>query len=366
MTVRTVTRRGERRLVVDILYTKPDGTKGRYRKDAEVQTREAARNEERRRTIELTTGVSMKPQPDGGLVPIAVTKVVLQSFKVTAANYLATYAVSVLKPSTRIGYTKILDGFLLPRIGDMPIDTIDANKVRELDAEMVETGAKAGTRRQMMIVIRSILCRYAVEAELLIDPPKLPKLPKQGKKIASTMTREEVDKIIEASSTSARHRLIILLAAHAGLRAGEIRGLRRCDVDLAARHLIVRKNLCRGETSTPKSGSERIVPLTPALQACLEGLPKGKPGDHAALTEKGTRWGEYGILQVFCRVLKRAGIAKMWREHDLRHYFVTSLFERGVGAHVVQMLAGHESLATTNLYAHVGRDDLRIAIASLK
>ena len=48
MTVRKATRRGLPRLVIDIVFTKPDGTQGRYRKDAQVQTMAAARAEERR------------------------------------------------------------------------------------------------------------------------------------------------------------------------------------------------------------------------------------------------------------------------------------------------------------------------------
>jgi hypothetical protein len=48
MTVRKETRRGEPRLVIDINYTKRDGSRGRYRKDAQVQTLTAARAEDRR------------------------------------------------------------------------------------------------------------------------------------------------------------------------------------------------------------------------------------------------------------------------------------------------------------------------------
>jgi hypothetical protein len=53
MAVRTVKRRGERRLVIDMLYTKPDGAKGSYRHDAEVLNMAAARAEERRRLAAL-------------------------------------------------------------------------------------------------------------------------------------------------------------------------------------------------------------------------------------------------------------------------------------------------------------------------
>jgi integrase len=368
MTVRAVVRRGKRILVIDIRFRDKSGGKARYRHDAEVQTRAAATAEDRRRLAALA--VTGSPYEVAG--PVAVEQVAAQAvavssaptFAVTAADYLAAYAKSALKPSTRSGYAKIVNGFLAPRIGDVPIDRIDASTVRELDAVMVESGAKPGTRRQMMIVIRSILCRYAVEAKLLAEAPKLPKLPKQGAKMPDTLTTSEVDRILVASC--ARHRIAFLLASHAGLRAGEVRGLRCGDVDLRAGHLIVRESICRGETAAPKSGHEREVPLTPRLRDAIEARVKaGAAGDAVALTERGTTWGEYGLRQAFGRACKRAGITKLWRFHDLRHFFVTRLFAGGTGAHVVQALAGHEHLSTTQRYAHVGRADLRGAIALL-
>jgi hypothetical protein len=65
MTVRTEVRRGQRVLIVDIRYRRPDGTKGRYRHDAEVQTLAAARAEDRRRLAALTLTGSPAGRIDG-------------------------------------------------------------------------------------------------------------------------------------------------------------------------------------------------------------------------------------------------------------------------------------------------------------
>lgn len=370
--VRAVKRRGERRWIIDIRFRKVDGTKGRYRHDAEVQTKAAATAEDRRRLASLALTGSPYESPvqvtkaDEVLPVEVVAPSSAPTFETTAKGYLTSYAKSVLKPSTLHGYTKILDGFLLSRIGAMPIDTIDANKVRELDAEMVEGGAKPGTRRQMQIVIRSILCRYAVESELLAEAPRFPKLPKQGDKVPHVMTSGEVTAILAAASRRPGHLLAFLLAAEAGLRAGEIRGLRCLDVDERAGHLIVRESICRGKVAAPKSGHEREVPLTKLLRKAIAARLKVARGqDKVTLTEAGTPWGESGLLQAFRRACKQAGVSESWRLHDLRHFFVTRLFDRGVGAHVVQALAGHEHLSTTQRYAHVGGANLRGAIALL-
>jgi integrase len=71
-----------------------------------------------------------------------------------------------------------------------------------------------------------------------------------------------------------------------------------------------------------------------------------------------------GLRQAFARSRKRAGIEPFGLQ-DLRHYFVTAFFRRGVAAPTVQALAGHAHLPTTERYAHVARMDLRAAIERL-
>lgn len=362
MTVRIVKRRGKRRLVLDIVYTKPDGSQGRFRRDAEVQMLAAARAEERRRLALLVSTGSPTgggENPNEERPPKPETRPV---FKEVAAEYLRTFAPTQLKPSTVHGYKRLLDGFLLPRIGHLRIDHVDAKVVRELDAERVEGGAKPETRRKAHIVLRSILRRFAVEAGYLESAPSMPAMPKAGAKITNTLTDQDVSRILAVAPAS--HRLAFLLAAHAGLRAGEIRGLKWRDVDLAGAQLVVRESVCRGQTASPKSGHERVVPLTPQLRAALANTPKCDRDALVARTEQGTPWREWGLRQAFARARRRAGV-EPFRLHDLRHYFVTALFRRGVAAPTVRALAGHAHLTTTQRYAHVARMDLRAAIERL-
>jgi len=363
MAVHKVERRGKRRLIIDIRYTKPDGTPGRYRKDAEVQTLAAARAEDRRRLAALAlTGSplgALERNPTEPARHDEPPREPLPTFEAVAKDYLADYAVSRLKPSTRVGYEAVLNGFLIPRIGYKPIDTIDASTVRELDKELVDRGVKPATRRQMQSVLRSVLCRYAVEAGLLPDAPSFPRLPRSGRKISRVLTDDEVDRVIDVSKRN--QRVAFLLAARAGLRAGEIRGLHWRDVDLRAGQLTVRESVCRGVAAAPKSGHERVVPLTSDLERALKESHRQDRTAAVALNGRGAAWTEYSLLNAFRRACARAGVGS-WRFHDLRHYFVTGLFRAGVPAPTVQALAGHSELTTTQHYAHVVRTDLRDAI----
>src|SRR5690606_22751752 len=119
----------------------------------------------------------------------------------------------------------------------------------------------------------------------------------------------------------------------AGLRASEVRGLRWTDVDLNARTLTVRRAICQGLEAPPKSGHERVIPLTDELHQALVDAPKNKlqPWGPVAPCSKGTVWKESGLRAAFQAACARAGISG-WRFHDLRHFFVTDLFRNGASA----------------------------------
>src|SRR5262249_6349536 len=113
------------------------------------------------------------------------------------------------------------------------------------------------------------------------------------------------------------------------------------------------------------SGHERLIPLAEPLHRELS-TTRGRrlPDALVSLTGFGKPWGEYGLIQTFKRASRRAGL-EGWRFHDLRHFFVTSLFRTGAPAPAVQMLAGHADLSTTQRYAHTTRAELIAVMARL-
>ncbi|HSN97763.1 MAG TPA: tyrosine-type recombinase/integrase [Candidatus Nanopelagicales bacterium] len=404
MTIRKTTRRGETRLIIDIHYRKPDGTQGRYRKDAQVQTLAAARTEERRllaliaqhgepieprAEVPSASASSAAPSPSPASLSSAslalISPAAAQPFQaqpppapppppslpppLTFADAVALFragkAITRLKPSTRGSYDEILSTWLLPRFGARPIDALSFADVTRLDAELVKERASPSRRSNVQIVLRSVL-RAALDAGKLAAMPRLPALPKKGRKVLIPLSAEQVDQLLAVASPS--QRIAFALAAFAGLRAGEVRALRWADVRLdddGSGVLVVRFAQTKGETSTPKSGHEREVPLAPQLVALLQAIPSNRRHGLVATTQRGGPWGEYGLNQALKRAIRRAGCKGSWRYHDLRHFFVTQLFRRGGSAPAVQALAGHLHLTTTQLYAHVAQADLRDTIRLL-
>lgn len=368
MAVRIEERRGKRRYVIDIRYTNAAGGRDRFRQDAGVQTLAAARAEDLRRLgLLASTGrpfdapVSdetghQKDVPG----PTSLTRPAA-TFEDASKSFLQIYGGTRLKPSTKRGYEVVLTGFLLPRIGRKALDAIGPMTVRELDAEMVSRRRKPSTRRQMQCVVRSVL-KHAKEAGLIERLPELPPLPKTGATITHALSRDEVRSIL--AITPPPYLLALELAAFAGLRAGEIRGLRVKDVDVERGMLVVRRSRCRGEEAAPKSGHERVVPLHPRLLGSLSALNTRPAAAYVTGPKPGVPWGEHALRHAFLSACKKLQL-RGYRFHDLRHAFVTELFLGGTPAPVVQRLAGHEHLATTQRYAHAQLPDLAAAVARL-
>jgi hypothetical protein len=109
--VRTTKRRGKRILVLDLSYTKPDGSAGRYRRDAEVQTRAGALAEERRRLAALAAKGSPFALVDATAAQVEAEQVPAPLAGPTLAgvvdDFCKVYAASRFKAGTRITYRNL-------------------------------------------------------------------------------------------------------------------------------------------------------------------------------------------------------------------------------------------------------------------
>lgn len=238
---------------------------------------------------------------------------------------------------------------------------VDGNAALKLDLELTKEKLGRGTRNNAQIVLRSVL-RFAVERkDLGAMPLGLPRLKQPEPSILEIPSDGQVAEILRLAHVTQRRAFGLM--AYAGLWPNEVRALLRRDIQLrrdgdapVGGFLSIREGLSYGETHTPKTG-KREVPIARPLAVLLGEVEKGPREGHVALTDKGEPWGQYGLDQAFGRVRDRAGLAG-WSVYSLRHYAITSWLRKGIPVHVVQKMAGHRNLSTTQHYVHFLKDDL--------
>ena len=169
---------------------------------------------------------------------------------------------------------------------------------------------------------------------------------------------EEIQRIIAAAEEP--YRTIYWLAAETGLRAGEITGLRVCDVDTRHHTVQVRQSVWKGRVQTPKSTSAlRTLAVSKALADALERhcAGGGDPLRFVFSTRNGTPLDGHDIVfQKLQPLLERLGI-EPGGLHAFRHANATLLVSRGVDIRTAATRLGHaDPSLTLRVYAHAIRE----------
>jgi site-specific recombinase XerD len=182
---------------------------------------------------------------------------------------------------------------------------------------------------------------------------------------------------------SARDRLIVLLMARAGLRRGEVCGLRRGDVHLLADsrvlgcavtrahlHVVRRDN---GNGAWAKSRRQRAVPLDFLVVQAFDTyeferlrVPRAAGSDFVLVNlfrePVGAPMRPDAVGELIVAACRRAGLDRAVSAHQLRHAFASNVLDAGGGVDVAQELLGHACLSATQVYAHPDSARLRAAV----
>lgn len=203
-----------------------------------------------------------------------------------------------------------------------------------------------------LIALRSFL-KFLQKRDIQTLAPEKIDIPKNEDRHIDFLTAEELTRIIEASKTSSstpiRDTAILMTLFSTGLRVSELCSLNRENV-----------NIERGEFSVcGKGGKMRIVFLTPDAQTALLEYIQERGDFSGALFLSASRRSKTpqrlsrGVIsRIIQKASDEAGIIKKVTPHSLRHAFATHLLQNGADIRSVQMLMGHASLTTTQIYTH--------------
>jgi integrase/recombinase XerD len=164
---------------------------------------------------------------------------------------------------------------------------------------------------------------------------------KRSRKLPIVFSVEEIQRLFNACS-NLKHRAIIALMYSTGLRVGEVIVLKIENID-SSRMVI---NILNA-----KGGKDRHVMLNQNLLDLLRNYFKQySPKEYLFNGQTSLQYSERSIAQFLKHYAEKAGLNKRIYPHLIRHCSFTHLVEAGTDINLIQRLAGHQSVKTTNLY----------------
>jgi len=173
--------------------------------------------------------------------------------------------------------------------------------------------------------------------------------PRKYKRLPNVISRNEVNKIIEATD-NLKHKCILSLIYSGGLRRSELINLKIEDID--SYRMFIKIN-------APKGNKDRLTLLSKKVLIQLRNYFKEyKPKVWLFEGHNNSQYSSTSIAKILQRSVKRVGLIKKVTPHTLRHSFATHLLEQGVDLRYIQELLGHNSSKTTEIYTHVSNKNL--------
>lgn len=248
---------------------------------------------------------------------------------------------------------------------DRQIDVSPVKITDETVQEFIYTVSKEVNPRSQARIISGLksFFNYLVFEDYRNDNPlELIEAPKTGRKLPDTLVVEEIDALIEAIDLSTnegeRNRAMLETLYGCGLRVSELITLKISDLFFEEGFIKI----------TGKGNKERFVPIGRLTQKYIELYQKEirpnvnvKKGceDTLFLNRRGNQLTRAMIFTIIKDLASKIGLKKSISPHTLRHSFATHLLENGADLRSIQLMLGHESITTTEIYVHLDRRFLK-------
>lgn len=231
-------------------------------------------------------------------------------------------------------------------------------------AGLHDIGITARSQARIMSGVKSLFGFLMLEKIIEKDPSELIDNPRIGFKIPEVLSIQEIDSIIAAVDLSKkegqRNRALLETLYSCGLRVSELITLKLSDLYLDDEFIRVEG----------KGQKQRLVPISKKAIKEIQfymadrHLVTAKKGheDFLFLSRRGTHLSRIMIFHIIKELADEVGIIKIISPHTFRHSFATHLLEGGANLRAIQMMLGHESITTTEIYTHIDRSRLRSEI----
>ena len=245
-----------------------------------------------------------------------------------------------------------------------PVYLEKANKINLLDylAYRLKQGYSSRSTARSLSSLRAFYAYLLSKSLIIENPTSKIQSPKLGHSLPKVLSEEDVEKLINAPNTKEpiglRDRAMLELLYACGLRISEL-------INLDVLNLNIRQGVAK---VLGKGGKERLVPIgDQALDWISNYLTYGreqliadnKKSPYLFLSNRGTGMTRQAFWYRIKLYANKSGVDRSLSPHTLRHAFATHLLNHGADLRTVQLLLGHTSLSTTQIYTEVARHRMK-------
>ena len=257
---------------------------------------------------------------------------------------------------------------------DEAVRHISTADIQAFMANLHDLGIVPTSQARILSGIKSFFRFLILERAVDVDPAALLESPRTGLHLPEVLTIDEVDRMTASTGydpddsttftdgrsgdLAQRNRAILEVLYGCGLRVSELCELQLSQVNFDNRFMII----------NGKGSKQRMVPMSDftakTLGQYIGGARTRIIPAHGAegtvfLSHRGKPMSRVMVFYIVREAAKACGIRKNVSPHTLRHSFATHLLEGGANLRAIQMMLGHESIATTEIYLHVDSTRLR-------
>lgn len=249
---------------------------------------------------------------------------------------------------------KRLDEFLVSH--DLGVSEMVYEDARAFVADLYDQNLSHASINRILSGNRMFFRSLLENSVVKVDPFKRVSGAKNTRKIPTVLAREEIEMILSCPTddyTSFMEVTMFNLFYSTGCRLSEVMDMKIQDIDFDRRRILV----------TGKGNKQRFVFLTNrAKEMLMKYLPQRKEvlsrlraedDGTVLINSKGKKLPLSTVHSIFDKYRLRLGLSKKFTPHVFRHSFATHLIDNDSDIRVVQVLLGHESIGTTQIYTHV-------------
>ncbi len=241
------------------------------------------------------------------------------------------------------------------------VTDVTLQDLENFSAGLHDIGIHPRSQARILSGVRSFFRFLTLDDYIRQDPSELLESPQTGRHLPDVLTVAEIDALIGAIDTTTsegqRNRAILETLYSCGLRVSELCNLKLSDLYLNESFIKVEG----------KGSKQRLVPISPRAITELNNYfmerdrATIKPGyeDFVFISRPGKNISRIMVFHIIKELAGRIGLKKNISPHTFRHSFATHLLEGGANLRAIQVMLGHESIETTEIYTHIDRNMLR-------